>query len=68
MVQTLLVSADHERDCHPLADQMTKLLNFTKIDIREFSAFSCSLQLLFDQILSSVMVCLTISQKITCKS
>ena len=33
------VNADHGRDLHPLADQMTKLKNFTKEQNRDFSAF-----------------------------
>ena len=39
MVNTMRVNADHGRDFYPLADYMTKLRNFTKGEIREFSAF-----------------------------
>ena len=46
---TLRVNADHGRDDHPLADHMTKLRNVTKGEIREFSAFPFSLQLILDQ-------------------
>ena len=37
-------NAAHGRDHHPLADQMTKLKNFTKEHNRDFSAFRFSLQ------------------------
>ena len=39
MVNTLWVNADHGRDLHPLVDHMSKLLNFTKEQNRDFSAF-----------------------------
>ena len=61
MVNTLRVNANHGRDFHPLADHMPKLRNFTKGEIREFSAFPCSLHLMFDQTLSNLIVCLIIS-------
>ena len=61
MVNTLQVKADHGCDFHPLADRVTKLRNFTKVDIREFSAFPFSLQLMFDQMLTNLIVCLMIS-------
>ena len=44
------------RDFHSLADHTTKLLNFTKGKIREFSACPFSLHLMFDQILSNLIV------------
>ena len=47
MVNTLWVNADHGCDFHPLNDHMTKLQNFSKGEIREFSAFPFSLQLMF---------------------
>ena len=34
MVNTVSVNADHGRDFHPLANHMTKLKNFTKVEIR----------------------------------
>ena len=54
------VKADHGRDFHPLPDHMTKLVNFTKGEIREFSAFPFSLQQMLDQ----AMLFLIISQKL----
>ena len=68
MVNTLHINADPERDFHPLTDHMTKLRNFTtKDDIREFSAFPFSLQLMFDQTLCNLIVCLLNSQKLHTK-
>ena len=61
MVNTVLVNADHGRDLHPLADHMTKR-NFTKEENRDFSAFRFSLQLLLEQALSNLIICLMISQ------
>ena len=63
MVNTMWVNADHGRDLHPLADYMTKSRNFTLGEINEFSAFPFSLHLTFDQTLSNLIVCLTISHK-----
>ena len=54
------VSADHGRDFRPLTGHLTKLKNFTKVGIREFSAFPFSLQLMLDQTLSNIIVCLVI--------
>ena len=62
MVNTVRVSADHGRDLRPLVDHVTKLTNF-RWEIREFSAFPFSLQLMFDQTLSNLILCLMISQK-----
>ena len=62
MVNTLRVNADHGRDFHLLTDYMTKLQNFTKSEIYEFSAFPFPLHLMFDQTLSNLIVCLMISQ------
>ena len=59
------VNADHRRDFHPLADHMTKLRDFTKGEIREFSAFPFSFHLMFDETLSDLIVCLMISHKKT---
>ena len=67
MVNTMRVNADHKRDLHPLADQMTKLRNLYKGEIRDFSGFPTSLQLMFDQIVSYILVCLMISQKLHTK-
>ena len=60
-----MVNADH--DFHPLADHMTTLRNVTEGEIREFSAFPFSLQLMFDQIVSNLIVRLMISQKLRIK-
>ena len=57
IVNTARVNANHGRDFHPLADYMTKLQNFTKDEIRDFSAFPFSLKLMFDQTLSNLIVC-----------
>ena len=62
MVNTVWVNADHGRDFHPLANHTTKLRNVTKGEIREFSAFPCSLRLMFDQEFSHLLVCLIVSQ------
>ena len=39
MVNIVRVNANHGRDFHPFADHMTKLRNFTKVDIRKFKHF-----------------------------
>ena len=57
------VNANLRRDLRPLADHMTKLRNFNKGEIHEFSAFPFSLKLILDQTLSDVTVCLMISPK-----
>ena len=62
MVNTGRVSADNERDFHHLADHMTQLRNFTMGEIRAFSTFPFSLQLMFDQTLSNLIVCLITKQ------
>ena len=64
MVNTVWVNADH---LHPLADHMTKLQNFTKEENRDFSAFRFSLQLMVEQALTNLIVCLMISQKLHTK-
>ena len=56
MVNTVRVNADHVRDFHPLADHMIKLQHFTKGEIQEFSAFPFSIQFMFDQTLSNLVV------------
>ena len=59
------VNADHGRDFHPLADHMTKLQYFT---MAEFSVFSFSLDLIFHQTLSNLIVYnLIASQKLHTK-
>ena len=70
MVSTVWVNADRGRDVHTLADHMTKLRNFTKGEIREFSAFPFSLDLMFDQTLTNLIVylILMISKKLHIKS
>ena len=67
MVNTVWVNADHGRDLHPLADHMTKLRNFTEEENHEFSAFRFSLQLILEQALTNLIVCLMISQKLHTK-
>ena len=61
MVNTVLVNADHRRDFHPLADHMTKLQNFTKEENHNISAFRFSLQLMLEQAITNLIVCLMIS-------
>ena len=56
MVNTVRVNADHGCDFHPLADHLTKLKQIAKSEICEFSAFPFSLQLMFDQKLSNLIV------------
>ena len=56
MVNTVRVNAGHGIDFRPLVDHVTKLRHFTKIEIRKFSVFPCSLQLMFDQTLSNIIV------------
>ena len=60
MATIVRVNADHGRDFLTLADHMTTL---RKGEMRKFSAFLFSLQLLFDQILSNLIVCLVIFRK-----
>ena len=67
MVNTVIRLADHGCDLHPLADRMTKLRNFTKEESCDFSAFRFSLQLILEQALTNVIVCLMISQKLHTK-
>ena len=55
-VNTARVNADLGRDFHPSADHMTKLRNVTNGEIREFTAFPFSLQLMFDQTLYNLIV------------
>ena len=62
MVNAVRVYADHGRDFNPLADPMTKLRHFTKVEICEFSECLFSLELMFNYTLKNV--CLTISQKL----
>ena len=66
-VNALLVNADHGRDFHPLADHMTKLRNVTNGEIREFTVFPFSLQLMFDQTLNNLIVCVIISNRLHTK-
>ena len=61
------VTADHGRDFHPPTDHMTKLRNFTKEENRDLSVFRFSLQLMFEQAFTNLIVCLMISQKPTTK-
>ena len=67
MVNTVWVNADHGRDFHPLADDMTKLKKFTKEENRCFSAFRLSLQFMPEQVFTILIVCLMISQKLHSK-
>ena len=63
MVSTVWVNVDHGRDLHRLADHMTKLKNFTKEE-NLFSAILFSFQLMLEQTLTNLIVCLMISQKL----
>ena len=56
MVNTVWVNADHGHDLHPLADHFFY-----------FSAFCFSLQLMHEQALTNLIVCLMISQKLHTK-
>ena len=67
MVNIVRVTADHGRDFHPLADRMTKSRNFTKGENRDFTAFRFSIHLMLEQVLSNLIVCLVISQKLHTK-
>ena len=67
MVTTVWDNADHGRDLHPLTDHMTKLWNFTKEENHDFSAFWFSIQLMLEQALTNLIVCLIISQKLHTK-
>ena len=60
MVNTVWVKADHGRDLHPLVDHMARLRNFTKEENRDYS-----LQLMLEQALTNLIVCLMISHKNT---
>ena len=64
MVNTMLVNADHGHDFRPLADHMTKLRNFSNEENRDFSAILFSLQLMLQQALTNLIVCLMICQKL----
>ena len=55
MINTVWVNADRGRDLHPLANH---LQNFTKEENRDFSAFRFSLQLMFEQALTNLIICL----------
>ena len=65
MVNNAQVNVDHGRDFHPLTNHVTKL---PRVKCHEFSAFPFSLQLMFDQTLSNLIVCLMISQNNTYNS
>ena len=67
MVKTVQVNADNEHEFNSLTDHMTKLQIFNKCKIHEFSAFPLLLQLMFDQTLSNLIVCLKILQKLHTK-
>ena len=59
MVNTVWINVDNGRDLHPLADHMTKLKNFTKEENHDFSAFPVSFQLMPEQALTNLIICLT---------
>ena len=63
MANTVWANAVHGRDFHPLADHMTKLRNFTMEENRDCSAILFSLQLMLEQTLTNLIVCLMISHK-----
>ena len=56
------VNADHGRDLYLLAHHMTKLQNYTMEQSRDFSAFRFSLEQMFEQTLTNLIVCLMVSQ------
>ena len=62
-----MVNTDHEHDINPLADYMTQLQHFTKEDNCDFSAFRFSFQLILEQTITNLIVCLMISQKLHTK-
>ena len=67
MVITVPVNADYERDLsHQLHDKVKK--KFTKGENRDFSAFQFSLQLMLEQALTNLIVCLMILQKLHTKA
>ena len=51
MVSIVRVNPDNDRDFHPVADHM-------KGEIYEFSAIPFSLELMFDQTLTNLIVCM----------
>ena len=63
MANVVQVNADHGRNFNPLSNHMIKLKNFTKGENRDFLAFQFSLNLMLEQTLSNLIVCLMISQK-----
>ena len=65
MVNTMWVNADHGRDLHPLTshDKVTKFHQ----ENCDFSALRFSLQLMLEQALTNLIVCLMISQKLHTK-
>ena len=67
MVNTVWVNADHGCNLPPLSGHLTKLRNFTKEESRDCSAFRFSLQLMLEQALTNLTVCLMIAQKLHTK-
>ena len=67
MVNTVWANAYHGHDLHPLTNHMTKLRNLTKEENLDFSALRFSLQLMLEQALTNLVVCLMISQKLHIK-
>ena len=61
MVNTVWVNADQGHDFHPPTNHMTKLKKFTKEEHHDFSAILFSLQLILEQALTNLIVCLVIS-------
>ena len=57
------VDADHGRDFYPLVDHITKLKISPRKKIINFQQF-VSLQLMLEQALTNLIVCLMISQKL----
>ena len=62
MVNTVQVNSNHWHDFSPVANEVTKLKNFTKCGNRDFSAFQFSLHLMLEQALNNVIVYVMISQ------
>ena len=67
MLSTVWFNADHGHDFHPLANHITKFKKFVKEENLDFSAFQYSLQLMLEQALTNLIVCLMISQKLHTK-
>ena len=61
MVNTVWINADNGHNLHLLADHMTQKKNFIKEENHDISAFRFSLQLMLEEALTNLAVCLMIS-------